>query len=256
MKFYDCATAPSPRRVRIFLAEKGIAVPTIQVDLRNGEQFTPAFRAINPDCTVPVLVLDDGTTIPDAIAICRYIEELHPDPLLMGRNTVERALVESWQRPLTDADCLTDQNSLICFRQPFEVKAAFVIAVLRETAKAKAATHRAPSASLLGVACQSTCFLHIAPRRFGARSMVDPDRVQSLESQLFVDQRRATTSKRRARYQGRSSSSPIARACSSDRFSSCGVKGRPRLFARTFKSFCSSRLRVRKVDPSIPPSTT
>jgi glutathione S-transferase len=98
MKFYDCATAPSPRRVRIFLAEKGITIPTIQVDLRNGEQFTPAFRAINSDCTVPVLVLDDDTTIPDAIAICRYIEELHPDPLLMGRNTVERALVESWQR--------------------------------------------------------------------------------------------------------------------------------------------------------------
>ncbi len=98
MKFYDCATAPSPRRVRIFLAEKGLTIPTVRVDLRNGEQFTPAFRAINPDCTVPVLVLDDGTTIPDAIAICRYIEELHPDPLLMGRNTAERAIVESWQR--------------------------------------------------------------------------------------------------------------------------------------------------------------
>ena len=98
MKFYDCATAPSPRRVRVFLAEKAITIPTIQIDLRNGEQFTPAFRAINPECTVPVLVLDDGTSIPDAIAICRYIEEIHPDPLLMGRNTAERAIVESWQR--------------------------------------------------------------------------------------------------------------------------------------------------------------
>ena len=55
MKFYDCATAPSPRRVRIFLAEKGISIETVQVDLRNGEQFTDAFRAINPDCTVPAL---------------------------------------------------------------------------------------------------------------------------------------------------------------------------------------------------------
>ena len=55
MKFYDCVTAPSPRRVRIFLAEKGLTVPTVQVDLRNGEQFTPAFRALNPDCMVPVL---------------------------------------------------------------------------------------------------------------------------------------------------------------------------------------------------------
>jgi glutathione S-transferase len=98
MKFYDWTTAPSPRRVRIFLAEKGMTIPTVQVDLRSGDQFTPAFRAINPDCTGPVLVLDDGTTIPDAIAICRYLEELHPDPLLMGRNTAERAVVESWQR--------------------------------------------------------------------------------------------------------------------------------------------------------------
>ena len=76
MKFYDCSTAPSPRRVRIFLAEKGITLPTVQVDLRNGEQFTPAFRAINPDCTVPVLELDDGTAITDAIGICVYFEAI------------------------------------------------------------------------------------------------------------------------------------------------------------------------------------
>jgi Glutathione S-transferase, N-terminal domain len=65
MKFYDCATAPSPRRVRIFLAEKGLTVPTEQVDLRKGEQFTPSFRALNPDCTVPVLELDSGAAITD-----------------------------------------------------------------------------------------------------------------------------------------------------------------------------------------------
>jgi glutathione S-transferase len=98
MKFYDCATAPSPRRVRIFLAEKGLAVPTVQVDLRGGEQFTPAFRALNPDCTVPVLELDSGAAITDVIAICRYIEELHPVPPLMGRNAEERAVIESWLR--------------------------------------------------------------------------------------------------------------------------------------------------------------
>jgi len=67
MKFYDCATAPSPRRVRIFLAEKGLTVPTVQVDLRNGEQLTPSFRALNPDCTVPVLELDSGAAITDII---------------------------------------------------------------------------------------------------------------------------------------------------------------------------------------------
>jgi glutathione S-transferase len=98
MKFYDCATAPSPRRVRIFLAEKGVTLPTIQVDLRNGEQFTPAFRAINPDCTVPALALDDGTVIADAVAICHYVEELYPDPPLIGTTPQERAVVIALNR--------------------------------------------------------------------------------------------------------------------------------------------------------------
>lgn len=100
MKFYDCATAPSPRRVRIFLAEKGIGVPTVQVDLRNGEQFTPAFRAINPDCTVPALELDDGTVIADAIAICGYFEETHPEPALIGTTPQERAAVTALNRQI------------------------------------------------------------------------------------------------------------------------------------------------------------
>jgi glutathione S-transferase len=98
MKFYDCSTAPSPQRVRIFLAEKRISVPTVQVDLRHGEQFTPAFRAINPDCTVPVLVLDDGTTITDAIGICVYFEAIYPKPPLMGETPAEKALVTAWHR--------------------------------------------------------------------------------------------------------------------------------------------------------------
>jgi glutathione S-transferase len=98
MKFYDCATAPSPRRVRIFLAEKGIAVPTVQVDLRNNEQLTPAYRKINPDATVPSLELDDGTRINDAIGICVYFEAVQPQPALMGETAAEKALVTSWQR--------------------------------------------------------------------------------------------------------------------------------------------------------------
>jgi glutathione S-transferase len=100
MKFYDCATAPSPRRVRIFLAEKGVSIETVQVDLRNGEQFTPAFRAINPDCTVPALALDDGTVIGDAVAICHYLEELHPDPPLIGTTPQERAVVIALNRQI------------------------------------------------------------------------------------------------------------------------------------------------------------
>jgi len=98
MKFYDCAIAPSPRRVRMFLAEKGITVPTIQVDLRKGEQFGEVFRAVNPDCTVPVLELDDGTRIYDSLAICVYLEQTRPEPPLMGASAVERATVAEWQR--------------------------------------------------------------------------------------------------------------------------------------------------------------
>ena len=98
MKFYDCATAPSPRRVRIFLAEKGIAVPTVQVDLRNGEHLQPEFRKINPECTVPALVLDNGVTINDAMAICHYFEEIRPDPPLIGRSPEERAVTIACNR--------------------------------------------------------------------------------------------------------------------------------------------------------------
>ncbi len=98
MKFYDCATAPSPRRVRIFLAEKGIVVPTAQVNLREGEHLGAAFRAINPEATVPALVLDDGTVIADAVAICHYFEEVQPEPALIGRTPVERALTIAWNR--------------------------------------------------------------------------------------------------------------------------------------------------------------
>ena len=100
MKLYDCTTAPSPRRLRIFLAEKGISVSMVQVDLRNGEQFSPEFRAINPECTVPVLELDNGTRVADILAICRYFEELYPEPRLMGRTAEQKAVIEAWQRRL------------------------------------------------------------------------------------------------------------------------------------------------------------
>jgi glutathione S-transferase len=98
MKLYDCASAPSPRRVRIFLAEKGLAVPTVQVDLRNGEQFTESFRAINPDCTVPVLELDDGTRITDAVAICVYFEAVRAAPPLMGGDPQQKAVIAAAHR--------------------------------------------------------------------------------------------------------------------------------------------------------------
>ena len=98
MKLYDGGRAPNPRRVRVFLAEKGITVPTEQVDLGKLEQRSDAFSAINPIQRVPALVLDDGTVITESIAICRYFDALHPEPPLFGRGALESALVEMWQR--------------------------------------------------------------------------------------------------------------------------------------------------------------
>jgi glutathione S-transferase len=98
MKLYDGGRAPNPRRVRIFLAEKGIKVPTEQVDLGKLEQRSDAYTAINPMQRVPALVLDDGIVIAESIAICRYFEAVQPDPALFGRGAVETALVEMWNR--------------------------------------------------------------------------------------------------------------------------------------------------------------
>jgi glutathione S-transferase len=98
MKLYDARTAPNPRRVRIFLAEKGITVPVEQIDIVSAQNRSPEFRARNAMGTLPVLELDDGTTIAESVAICRYFEELHPEPPLMGTDAKERAVVEMWQR--------------------------------------------------------------------------------------------------------------------------------------------------------------
>jgi len=98
MQLYDGGRAPSPRRVRIFLAEKGIDVPRRQVDFANLEQFSEAFTSLNPMQRVPVLILDDGTPISETMAICRYFEALHPEPNLLGRDAREIATIEMWNR--------------------------------------------------------------------------------------------------------------------------------------------------------------
>jgi glutathione S-transferase len=98
MKLYDAARAPNPRRVRIFLAEKGLRIPTEPVDLGKLEQRSDAYTAINPMQRVPALVLDDGTVLTESVAICRYFETLHPEPPLFGRGALEAALVEMWNR--------------------------------------------------------------------------------------------------------------------------------------------------------------
>jgi glutathione S-transferase len=98
MKLYDSKMAPNPRRTRIFLAEKGISVPTEQVDMMKMEHKTPEYTAINPLQRMPVLVLDDGTVIAESLAICRYFEGLQPEPPLFGVGPKESALVEMWSR--------------------------------------------------------------------------------------------------------------------------------------------------------------
>jgi glutathione S-transferase len=94
--FYDCATAPSPRRARILLAEKGVAVETVQVDLRSGEQLGPAFRQINPQCTVPALRTDEGVVLTDNAAITAWLEARFAQPPLLGVTPQEKAEIASW----------------------------------------------------------------------------------------------------------------------------------------------------------------
>ncbi len=98
MKLYDGGRAPNPRRVKVFLAEKAISVPTEQVDLGKLAHKAAAYTAINPLQRVPALELDDGTVICESIAICRYFEQLHPQPALFGTGAKEMAVVEMWER--------------------------------------------------------------------------------------------------------------------------------------------------------------
>ena len=98
MKLYDSTMAPNPRRVRIFLAEKGISVPTVQVDLGKAESRQPEFLKKNPMGGVPVLELDDGRFLTESVAICRFFEERRPQPPLFGVDATDRAFVEMWNR--------------------------------------------------------------------------------------------------------------------------------------------------------------
>jgi glutathione S-transferase len=93
---YDCATAPSPRRARILLAEKGVAHETVEVDLRNREQLSDAYRAVNPQCTVPALRTDDGLLLTDNAAITAWLEARFPQPPLLGATPHEKAEIASW----------------------------------------------------------------------------------------------------------------------------------------------------------------
>ena len=93
---YDCATAPSPRRARILLAEKGVVHQTVEVDLRNGEQLSDAYRKVNPLCTVPALRTDEGLLLTDNAAITAYLEARYPQPPLLGGTPQEKSEIASW----------------------------------------------------------------------------------------------------------------------------------------------------------------
>ncbi|MCP4750421.1 MAG: glutathione S-transferase [Proteobacteria bacterium] len=111
MKLYESKMAPNPRRVRIFLAEKGIEMECVEMDLQKGDNLSDEYRKKNMFAKVPTLELDDGTCIAETIAICRYFEELQPEPCLFGGTPLEKATIEMWQRrielyllvPISDA---------------------------------------------------------------------------------------------------------------------------------------------------------
>ncbi len=98
MKLYDFGPAANAKRVRMFLVEKSMTVPIVELDVRNGAQFTEPYTSMNPFHCVPFLELDDGTVIAESISICRYLEELQPEPSLFGRSAVERARIDMWNR--------------------------------------------------------------------------------------------------------------------------------------------------------------
>lgn len=113
MKIYDTKTAPTPRRVRIFLAEKGIDMEYVQVDLGKGENLSDIMRAKNPIGKIPVLELDDGTCIGESDAICTYFEALQPQPSLLGKSPLEKGTIAMWQRQIEM--CLFNQIGM-CFQ--------------------------------------------------------------------------------------------------------------------------------------------
>ena len=98
MKLYDFELAPNAQRVRVFLAEKELEVPTEQLNVRDDDQFVEPFTSMNPFHCVPFLELYDGTVIAESMSICRYLEELHPEPPLFGRTAEERAVIDMWLR--------------------------------------------------------------------------------------------------------------------------------------------------------------
>ena len=123
MKLHDCTPAPNPRRVRIFMAEKGIECENVQVNLAEREQLSDAFRQLNPFCDVPVLELDDGTCISQVSGICRYLEAAHPEPDLYGKDAKQQGLIAMWDNYCFTQGFLSVADGFRNFSKFFEGRA-------------------------------------------------------------------------------------------------------------------------------------
>ena len=117
MKMYDFTLAPSPRRVRIFLAEKGISVELVQVDIMRNANRTPEFYRKNPLGSLPILELDDGSCLSESVAICRYFEEIQPAPQLFGVGARDQAIVEMWNRRIETRNLRAGGTSMVASEQ-------------------------------------------------------------------------------------------------------------------------------------------
>lgn len=149
MKLYDSTIAPNPRRVRIFLAEKGIDVPLEQVDIRSAANRQPDFLVKNPMGGLPVLELDDGTCVAESLVICEYFEDLHPDPPLLGRTPAERANARMWERRM-ELEVMVPMLSAFRHSSPFFAGRITQVPEMVEPSRGAAAKRLAWLNELLG----------------------------------------------------------------------------------------------------------
>jgi glutathione S-transferase len=136
MKLHDLKAGLNPRRVRIFLAEKGLDLPRVEIDLQRGDNRTPEFLKLNPLGKLPVLELDDGSVLTESVAICHYIESLHPEPNLCGRDSRERAEIEMWDRRM-EFDAATHAIGAFVHLHPFWIGRETQVAAFGELARDK-----------------------------------------------------------------------------------------------------------------------
>ena len=176
MKLYDMAKAPNPRRVRMFLVEKGIDVPMVPVDIPSGENLSADYLAINPRGLVPTLQLDDGRVLDESMAICRYFEALHPEPDLFGQTPFEQAEVEQQQRRMEFEGLF---NIAAAFRNSAEAYAD------RGAAGASPATPRIPGLTERGLLL-ARHWLDRLERHLEGREFVAIDRFSAADITAFV----------------------------------------------------------------------